>query len=208
MERLEEALRECEELKKQREASAEKSGREAKEPRASTTDPEARVMKFADGGSRPGVNVQFASETKLGAIMGVGVTNNGTDGNQFVPMLDQVNDRYGQMPKEGLVDGGFGTKTTIEQAEERGCTVYAPVKDEKKQEAAGKDPHAPKKGDSEAVAAVASTDGDRRGQSDLQVARAGSGMGECPVPKLGALENAGAWPRQMPQRCVAVRDCT
>ena len=41
----------------------------------------------------------------------------------------------------------------IDQAADRGCTVYAPIKDEEKQEAAGKDPHARKKGDSDATAA-------------------------------------------------------
>ena len=36
---------------------------------------------------------------------------------------------------------------------ERGCTVYAPLKEEEKQLAAGKDPYVRKKGDSAAVAA-------------------------------------------------------
>ena len=103
LERLEEALRHCEELQEQREASAKKTGREAKEPRASTTDADARSMKFPDGGYQPGVNVQFATETESGVIAGVAVTNNGTDGNEFVPMLDQLNDRYQRMPRQGLV---------------------------------------------------------------------------------------------------------
>ena len=32
-----------------------------KEPRASTTDPQARVMKMADGGFRPAYNCQIAT---------------------------------------------------------------------------------------------------------------------------------------------------
>ena len=36
-----------------------------KEPRASTTDAEARVMKMADGGYRPAYNVQFATDMLL-----------------------------------------------------------------------------------------------------------------------------------------------
>ncbi len=55
-------------------------------------------------------------------------------------------------PPEVLVDGGFATVDTIEDAAERGCTVYAPMKEEEKQRAQGKDPHARKKGDSEPVA--------------------------------------------------------
>ena len=41
----------------------------------------------------------------------------------------------------------------IGEAVERGCAVYAPLKDEHKQLKAGKDPYAPKKGDSAAIAA-------------------------------------------------------
>jgi len=83
--RIEEALRQCEELQQQREETASKSGREVKEPRASTTDPEARMMKFADGGTRPGYNVQYATDTATGVIVGVEVTNVGNDQGQLPP---------------------------------------------------------------------------------------------------------------------------
>ena len=151
-ERIEAALRECEELQKQREASAKRSGRKVDEARASTTDPEARVMKFADGGYRPGYNVQFSTDVDSGVIVGVEVTNAGTDNEQLVPMLDQLKERYDRVPPLAVVDGGFATKEAIDEAQERECTVYAPVKDEEKQLAAGEDPYAPKKGDSDAVA--------------------------------------------------------
>jgi transposase len=152
-ERIEEAMRQCDELQQQREASAKKSCRKVDEARASTTDPEARVMKFADGGYRPGYNVQFATDTESGVIVGVDVTNAGTDSEELPPMLDQLEERYERVPNEALVDGGFASMNAIEKADGRGCTVYAPLKDEEKQRAAGKDPHACKKGDSVAVAA-------------------------------------------------------
>jgi transposase len=151
--RIEEAMRECEELQKQREATAKQSGRKVNEARASTTDPQARTMKFPDGGCRPGYNVQFATDTESGVIVGVEVTNAGNDGAQLPPMLDQLKERYEQVPDEALIDGGFATTSTIDQAAERGCTVYAPVKDEEKQRAEGKDPHARKTWDSDATAA-------------------------------------------------------
>jgi transposase len=150
--RIEDAMRNCAELQRQREATAQQSGRKPQEARASTTDPEARAMKMADGGTRPAYNVQFATDTATGVIVGVEVNNEGTDGHQLPPMLDQVKDRYDQMPKEAVVDGGFATLDTVEQADDRGCTMYAPIKNQKKQEDQGKDPFVPKKGDSEAVA--------------------------------------------------------
>ena len=60
------------------------------EARASITDPEARTMKFADGGYRPGYNVQFSTDTESGVIVGVEVTNAGTDNEQLTPMLSQL----------------------------------------------------------------------------------------------------------------------
>ncbi len=150
---LEEALRHCEQLQQQREETAKTSGRKATEARASTTDPEARTMKFADGGYRPGYNVQFSTDTASGIIVGVDVTNHGTDQEELPPMLDQLEERYDRQPEEALVDGGFASLETIDNAAARGCTVYAPLKDEEKQLAAGKDPYIPKKGDSAAIAA-------------------------------------------------------
>lgn len=150
--RIEEAMKQCEELQRQREATAKQSGRKVKEARASTTDPEARTMKMGDGGTRPAYNVQFSTDTATGVIVGVEVNNQGRDSDQLVGMLDQLEDRYEDMPVQALVDGDFATIDTIEGADARGCTVYAPLKDQKKQLEQGKDPHARKKGDSDAVA--------------------------------------------------------
>ena len=61
-------------------------------------------------------------------------------------MLDQLEERYEHVPEDALVDGGFATMDAIEQADARGCTVYAPLKDEKKQEERGKDPSPASKG--------------------------------------------------------------
>ncbi len=151
--RIEEAVRQCEELRKEREESAKRSGRKPSAARASTTDPEARVMMFSDGGYRPGYNVQYATDTASGIIVGVEVTNAGTDSEQMPPMLDQLEERYERIPNEMLIDGGFASLDAIEAAENRGCVVYAPVKDEEKQTKAGQDPYARKKKDSDATAA-------------------------------------------------------
>jgi Transposase DDE domain len=123
------------------------------EARASTTDPEARVIKFSDGGCRPGFNVQFATDTATGLVVGVDVTNAGTDGEEMVPMLDQLKSRYDAVPAEILVDGGFASLDAIDAAEARPCQVYAPVKDAEKLKKAGKDPYARKPHDTDHTAA-------------------------------------------------------
>jgi transposase len=121
--------------------------------RASSTDPEARRMKMPDGGTRPAYNAQFATDVKSGLIVGVETTNAGNDAKELEPMLDDIRANSGKEPKEMLVDGGFSTKANVELAEERGTKLYAPLKEEMKQLEQGKDPYAPKKGDSVAMAA-------------------------------------------------------
>jgi transposase len=191
-ERIEEAMRQCAELQQQREAAAKKSGRKAEPARASTTDPEARNMKMADGGARPAYNVQFTTDTASGVIVGVEVNNAGTDGDQLPAMLDQLDERYEHVPDEALVDGGFATVSTIEQADGRGCTVYAPLRDQKKQEEKGIDPHARKKGDSDAVANWRSRMGTEAAQTIYRL------RGQTAEWVNAQCRNRGLW--QMPVR--------
>ena len=104
--------------------------KEPKEPRASTTDADVRVMKMGDGGFRPAVNVQFATDTASQIITGVDVGNVGSDMGKMGPMIEQHKGRYGQAPEEMLVDGGFAARQDIDAAShaEPPITVYAPVK--------------------------------------------------------------------------------
>lgn len=150
-ERLTQALEQCQQAQAQQAKTAQKSGRAPKEVRVSTTDPEARVMKMADGGYRPAYNVQFNTDIESGVIVGVNVTNAGSDGDQLPIMLDQLQEHYGFRPGAALVDGSYGTLPTLEKAASQNCIVYTPLKDEARQLAEGTDPHAPKAGDSPAI---------------------------------------------------------
>lgn len=73
-ERLELALAELEKLR------ARKADEEAKQKaRVSETDPEARIMKQTDGGFAPSYNLQICSDTAAGLVLGVEVTQTGSD---------------------------------------------------------------------------------------------------------------------------------
>jgi len=111
------------------EIEAKKRGDAKGHARASTTDADARVMKMADGGFRPAFNGEFATDTATQVIAGVTATNAGSDLGELAPMVEQLDGRYGQVPAEMLVDGGFASHEAIAQvsAPEIGCTVYAPV---------------------------------------------------------------------------------
>jgi transposase len=119
------------------------------EARVSTTDPEARVMKMGDGGFRPAYNAQFATDVKTRVIVGVSVTNAGSDLGQITPMLANIQKRTGYPPRDLLVDGGYAKKAGIEEAARQGVTVYAPVQKPKQEDV---DPHQPKQDDSPSVA--------------------------------------------------------
>lgn len=145
VERLQQALAE---LPKVREAK--RTAEEMAEARVSTTDPEARVMKMADGGFRPGYNVQLAADPKSRVVTGVGVTNIGSDSGQTPSMLNDIERRTGERPSEYLADGGFVNTDAITQAAREGTTVYAPVPAPRKENT---DRYAPKPTDSPEVAA-------------------------------------------------------
>jgi transposase len=97
------------------------------EPRASTTDPEARKMRMGDNSFKPAYNVQIAVDTESRAIVGIDVTNHGTDHGEDKPLREQVERRTGGKVQEHLMDGGYVKHESIEQAAEKGVAVYAPL---------------------------------------------------------------------------------
>jgi transposase len=121
--RVDEAIEAVEELQKKR-------GPKDKPARASTTDAEARVMKMADGGFRPAYNVQYAvAGSALGGartVVGVTVTNVGSDMGRLTPMAKQVEQRTGQLPQTVLADGGHAKQEDIVQMERMGIKVVVP----------------------------------------------------------------------------------
>ena len=147
-ERVRRALRHLPEL----EAAKRRAGKPVDEARASTSDPEARVMKMADGGYRPAYNVQFAADTKSQVIVGLDVTPAGTDHGQLRPMVGQLRRRYGRDPDALLADAGFQTIAEIDELSAAACgtTLYLPVRTPAD---TTRDPHRPLPDDSPAVAA-------------------------------------------------------
>ncbi len=101
------------------------------EPRASTTDPDARVMKMPDGGFRPAYNVQLATagEPEGGprTIVGVRVTNVGSDMGSVSPMLDDIERRTGQLPETLLADANHASLADIKDATARGVEALITV---------------------------------------------------------------------------------
>ena len=126
-----------------------RQGKPPETARASMTDADATVMKMGDGGFRPAYNPQLATDTDSLVIVGVDGVTVGSDAAQMAPMVEQVETRYGQAPESWLVDGGYTSHEQIERVAEK-TVVYGPVPKPKDDTV---DPHQPKPGDSDAVAA-------------------------------------------------------
>jgi transposase len=119
------------------------------EPRASTTDPDARVMKMADGGFRPAYNCQIASAAGGEIVVVAEAKTVGSDRALIRPVLGEVKRRYGRWPKRYLVDGGFNKNADTEWAAANGVKVYGPPSRSKHQ----RDPYAPRADDGPGVTA-------------------------------------------------------
>jgi transposase len=160
LERLEQAIAQLPELKRKQTEAARRAGHgkrgeqiRARQPRVSTTDAEARVMKMPNGGFNPAVNVQLATDTESRAIVGVEVTNEGSDNAGLSePMRRQVKERSGSKVEQQLLDGGYLRSADIQQAQADGVELFIPPKMAKSPLRRGRELE-PKPGDSEAVLA-------------------------------------------------------
>jgi transposase len=162
-ERVKAAQKALGEIKQQRQEREEKrgNGKKPKEPRASTTDADARVMKMADGGFRPGYNVQVASAAGEQIVVAVEVCNTGSDRGLMRPMLERLGARIGHFPKCHLVDGGFTSAQDIEWAHGEEIEVYCPPTKSKH----GSDPYLPRRGDRAGVLAWRARMGSQAGKA-------------------------------------------
>ena len=112
--RLEEALKALGQIEASRTKASEKE-----KARASSTDPEARVMLQAKGAYGPSYNVQISTDAQAKIIVGVGVTQAPTDAAELGPAVDRVEANLDQRPEQMVVDAGFTNQATMEAMTEK-----------------------------------------------------------------------------------------
>lgn len=150
--RIEAALQTLNEVEAQREQRKQTTGKKEekrKEPRASSTDPQARVMKMADGGFRPAWNVQVVSAAGQQIVIDVDPLATGSDRGLLRPALEAAGERLGKLPDRHLGDGGFTSAADIEWAHGEGIDIYCPPTQSKH----GTDPYLPRRDDGPGVLA-------------------------------------------------------
>jgi transposase len=150
--RVKAALGKLAEIEAERERRAKTNAKQVakqKEPRASTTDPQARIMKMADGGYRPAYNCQLGTVANGQIVVAIEATATGSDRGLLRSMLTQIEQRYRRKPRRYLVDGGFNKNDDTEWAAGLGVNVYGPPIRSKH----NTDPYAPRPDDGPGVAA-------------------------------------------------------
>ncbi len=106
------------------------------QPRASTTDPEARKMKQADGGFAPSYNVQISADSSQRVIVGVSVTNQENDKGLLPLAVEQIEENCGKAPGQVVVDSGFMDRDTICTLDEKQVEVIGFLEDRETQKKA------------------------------------------------------------------------
>lgn len=129
LERLDAAKRQLEQMEKRAEQTgrASQDRKKGKERRASQTDPEARVMKMANGGFNPAYNAQFCTDAQSNLIVGVQLSQQGNDTGLASPMVAEVQAHYGHLPQEAVLDSGYFSHDEIVTLSDRGCTPFVAI---------------------------------------------------------------------------------
>ena len=129
--RLEQALEELEKVR-----AAKPKAQDKPRARVSATDPQARVMKQADGGYAPSYNVQISTDAVAGAIIGVGATQAGSDYRELEDGVERVKANLGSVPKQLVADGGFTSRDNVLAMHDRGIDFIGSLEERSAQSAA------------------------------------------------------------------------
>ena len=117
--RLEAAVREVERLQREK-----KEDRDSFVARASSTDPEAHVMRNGEGGTVPSYNLQLVTDTTHGLIVNVETTTEAVDHHQLAPALERCEQTLGRHPRQIVADGDYTNHASVAAAASCGVDFY------------------------------------------------------------------------------------
>jgi transposase len=122
------------EKEKRAKTHAQDEAKKKSEPKASLSDPDARIMRFPDNAVRPAYNAQIAATPRAGIIVSVEMTDRRNDAGLAMPMVDDMVRRYGKAPEKLLVDTHYATSDDIAALASHPAgpvTVFAPLPTER-----------------------------------------------------------------------------
>lgn len=94
--------------------------------RVNITDPGSRLMQDSQKRIRPSYNGQIAVDDKEQVIVAADVSQDTTDHHEFRPMVEQVEQNLGSLPKETSADAGYSSYENLEYAWQKGLDAYIP----------------------------------------------------------------------------------
>ena len=87
------------------------------------TDPDSQILKGADCWNH-GYNCQAAVDSIHQVIMAIGVSNQLSDANHLLPMLERIQANTGELPDALIADAGYCSSANLKACEERGLEAY------------------------------------------------------------------------------------
>jgi len=117
--RLEAAVREVARMQGEK-----KEDRDRFVARASSTAPEARVMRNGEGGTAPSYNLQVLTDAAHGLIVNVEATTDAVDHHQLAPALERCEQTLGRHPQQAVADGDYTHHASVQAAANCGVDFY------------------------------------------------------------------------------------
>jgi len=102
---------------------ADKPEAEKADAKVSTSDPEARMMKHPDGSYGLSYNLQLTTDACAGLVVGVSLSQCGSDFELLVPALEEMKERFQREPEQVVVDGGYTSRENVTVLESRGVDM-------------------------------------------------------------------------------------
>lgn len=98
-----------------------------KEPRASTTEPECRIMKQPGGSYAPSYNLQVSTDAHEKAIVGLSLSPSANDQILLPRALEVMEETTGGLPDQLVVDQGFTSRANVLEADEKHIDLIGPM---------------------------------------------------------------------------------
>jgi transposase len=104
-----------------------KEGRKAHGVRVPVTDPDAHLLENKEGGYAPNYTPVIAVEGELGLIVAEQITEQNSESDCLVPLVEQAEKLSGHSPNRVLADEGFSAGYELEELTVKGVKVFTPM---------------------------------------------------------------------------------
>jgi transposase len=91
---------------------------------ASTSDPDARIMKHSASPCALSYNVQVSTDTAAGIVVAIDTTQTAPDYEHLLPAMQQIERRTGKRPKQVVVDAGYTSRENVIALHQCGVAMF------------------------------------------------------------------------------------